>query len=369
MFKNVIGQESQKSVLRNMAIAGRIPHALLLLGKEGFGGLAMAQAFIQYILCENKNDLDACGICKSCSKTLKLIHPDVHYSYPVFGQHVATDFIAEWRKVVLNNPYFSVQQWLNAISNGDNKQGNINKDECLSIIKKLSLKSFEAPYKILVMWLPEYLGKEGNRLLKLIEEPPENTIFLLVAENQDAILSTILSRCQLIRLPPITDKEIQEALIDRYSIPSEQAESIALLSDGNYSEAIFLSHYDENDNTALFLDWMRKCYNGNGIDMIQWSEKIAGGSREAQKFFLRYGLHFMRELVMFKAGMPQSKIKLQQTAMESAVKMAKIISIEQIAPITELFNNAIAAIERNGNGKIVFADASISLHKILRQTN
>jgi DNA polymerase-3 subunit delta' len=369
MFTNVVGQENPKTILRNMVNADRIPHALLLLGKEGFGGLALAQAYIQYMLCENRSATDACGACKACSKTQKMIHPDVHYSYPVFGPHIATDFVAAWRKDVLNSPYFGAQQWLSGISKGENKQGNINKDECLSIIKKLSLKSFEAPFKVLLMWLPEYLGKEGNRLLKMIEEPPENTIFILVAENQEAILPTILSRCQLVKLSPLSDDDIRNALVARISLPEKNAESIAALAEGNFSEAIYLSQYTENDNNALFIEWMRKCYSGNGADIIMLADKIASGSREAQKFFLRYGLHFLRELAMLNAGMKPEKIKLQSSALESAQKMSKIIGLPKIAPIAELFDNAITAIERNGSGRMVFADASIKLHKILRSTN
>ncbi|MFZ4543525.1 MAG: ATP-binding protein [Saprospiraceae bacterium] len=368
MFKNVIGQENQKTLLRSMADANRVPHALLLLAKEGSGALPLAQAFIQYLLCEDKIEHDACGKCKSCAKTQKLIHPDIHYSYPVFGSKIATDFIVQWRTAILENPYQNVQQWLTAISNGENKQGNINKDECLSIIKKLSLKSFESPHKILLMWLPEYLGKEGNRLLKLIEEPPENTIFILVAENQDAILSTILSRCQLVKLPPLNHNEIKDALVNNYGLPAEKAASVSLLADGNFSEAIFLAQHSENDNSALFLEWMRKCYNGNGVDLIQLAEKIASWSRETQKFFLRYGLHFIREYTILKAGVDESKVRLQSAELESARKMTKIIDIQQVTPISDALGNAIAAIERNGNGKIIFADTSIQLHKILRQT-
>lgn len=369
MFTNVVGQAVAKSVLRNMVYSDRIPHALLILGKEGFGGLALAEAFIQYMLCEDRGEYDACGKCRSCSKTTKMVHPDVHYSYPVFGQHVATDFVADWRREVLNNPYFTVQHWLSVISKGENKQGNINKDECLSIIKKLSLKSFEAPLKILLMWLPEYLGKEGNRLLKLIEEPPENTVFVLVAENQEAILSTILSRCQLVKLPPVSEKDIRDALVSGFSLPEKEADTIALLAEGNFAESVNLSQYTENDNNALFIDWMRKCYNGNGVDMVMTSEKIAAGSREDQKFFLRYGLHFMRELAMMQAGIPNERIKLQASALESAQRMSRIINLGKIGPISELFNKAIAGIERNGNVKMIFTDTSISLNKIMRRTN
>jgi DNA polymerase III subunit delta' len=368
MFNNVIGQDSQKLLLRSMVDGNRVPHALLLLGNEGVGGLALALAYIQYLVCENRVAGDACGTCKACNKAAKFVHPDIHYSYPTIGTNkVATDFVVDWRKALNENAYMSANQWLNRISGGENKQGNINKDECVSIVKKLSLKSFESPYKILIMWLPEYLGKEGNRLLKLIEEPPENTIFVLIAENQEAILNTILSRCQLLKLSPIDKDLIKTALVERTSITPIQAEAIAQLTDGNFNEALTLSQFNENDNAMMFLEWMRKCFNGNGVDLIQWADKIAATSREAQKYFLRYGLHFLREFVQLKLTQNPAQVRLLNSELDTAQKMTKVIEIDQIEPIATLFNNAVAAIERNGNGKMIFADASIQLNKILRR--
>jgi DNA polymerase-3 subunit delta' len=351
-----------------MVDSNRVPHALLLLGNEGVGGLALALAYIQYLVCENRTAGDACGSCKACSKAVKLVHPDIHYSYPTIGTNkVATDFVVDWRKALSENAYMSCNQWLNRISGGENKQGNINKDECVSIVKKLSLKSFESPYKVLVMWLPEYLGKEGNRLLKLIEEPPEDTIFVLIAENQEAILNTILSRCQLLKLSPIDKDLIKTALVERVNISESEAEAIAQLTDGNFNDALTLSQHNENDNAMMFLEWMRKCYNGNGVDVIQWADKIAATSREAQKYFLRYGLHFLREYLQLKLTENTARVRLQKNELETAQKMTKVIEIDQIEPIATLFNGAVAAIERNGNGKMIFADASIRLNKILRR--
>lgn len=368
MFKNVIGQAAQKKLLLSMIDSNRAPHALLLLGNEGVGGLPLALAYVQYLVCEQRTEGEPCGTCKACTKAAKFTHPDIHYSYPTVGTNkVATDFVVDWRKALSENPYMNANQWLSKISGGENKQGNINKDECVSILKKLSLKSFESPYKILVMWLPEYLGKEGNRLLKLIEEPPENTIFVLIAENQELILNTILSRCQLVRLSPIDRDVIKSALIENQGIADQQADAIAQLASGNYNEAITLSQYDENDNALLFLEWMRKCYNGNGVDIIQWSEKIAATSREAQKYFLRYGLHFVRELMILKLMGNHYAVRLQKTELETAQKMTAIINMEQIEPLSKLFTESMAAVERNGNGKIIFTDTSIQLNKILRK--
>ncbi|HFB99578.1 MAG TPA: hypothetical protein ENJ53_02125, partial [Phaeodactylibacter sp.] len=239
-FHQVIGQEKTKQTLQSMVTSDRMSHALLFLGGEGSGKLALAFAFAQYVLCTDKQDNDSCGKCSSCLKAAKWIHPDIHYSYPTVGSKmISTHFLPEWRKAMEENPYLNAHQWLQHLG-AENKQGNITKDECVDIIKKLSLKIFEGSHKILIMWLPEYLRKEGNRLLKMIEEPPDNTLFILVAENQEMILNTILSRCQLVKVNQLSDEEVKEALIQRKNVSLEKAAATAHLAEGNYNEALNL---------------------------------------------------------------------------------------------------------------------------------
>jgi len=222
----VIGQEKVKQSLTQLVDAARIPHAMLFLGPAGSGKLAMAIALAQYILCEQKAGGESCGVCRQCLKASKLVHPDLHFSYPFIGSKLTSlEYITQWRSAILDNPYLEVNQWLQLIG-AENKQGNINKDECLRIIKQLSLKSFESDYKILILWLPEYLQKEGNRLLKLIEEPPEKTIFILVAEAQERILNTILSRCQIVKFNALSDELIINGLVGKKTISEEQAAAI-----------------------------------------------------------------------------------------------------------------------------------------------
>ncbi len=368
-FSDIIGQVTQKNLLKGMVDDNRTPHALLLLGKEGVGGLPLALAYVQYLLCENKQNKEtSCGACRACTKNAKMIHPDVHYSYPTIGTgKVATDFISDWRKIIAQNPYMSNNQWLSTISGGENKQGNINKDECVSIVKKLNLKSYESKYKVLIMWLPEYLGKEGNRLLKLIEEPPDDTIFVLIAENQELILNTILSRCQMVKLSPLSNEDITLALTQKLDISATQAGAIAQIADGNFSEALLLSQSSQNDNALLFLEWMRKVYRIDGVEILQWSEKFATAGREAQKYFFRYGLHFIREMMMYKATNSIERVRLQNTELNTAIKMADIIEMEQIEPIMQIFDESIRHIERNANAKILLLDTSIRINKILRK--
>jgi len=365
LFKDIVGQEQVKQLLLRSLNAGRMPHAQLLLGPAGSGKLALALAYAQRILCQNPSEFDSCGECASCNKAEKMIHPDLHYSYPTVGSKVtATSFIAEWRDAVLENPYQNINQWLQSIG-AENKQGNINKDECLNIIRKLSLKSFEGAYKILILWLPEYLGKEGNRLLKLIEEPPENTLFLLVAENQELILNTILSRCQMVKVRAMQEEEIVQGLREHKELSEDQALAIARLSAGNFNEAVNLVEHAENDNAPLFLDWLRICWRGKGEEMVKWVDKFAKIGRENQKHFLQYGLHFLREYTILKIT-GREDVRLLAKEMETAKRMTKVLHLQQIDVLTKLFNDCSYYIERNANPKVLFLDASIQIHKILK---
>src|SRR5580698_5316574 len=243
-FTRVIGQDQVRENLIEMVRQNRLSHALLFLGHEGSGALPMALAFAQYVVCEKRdgNTPDACGVCAACVKASRMVHPDIHFSYPVIPRKagdkpVSSDYSAEWREFVKQYPYGNSYDWLQFIG-AENKQGNITAQECNDIIHKLSLKSFESGYKMLVMWMPEYLGNEGNKLLKLIEEPPADTLFLLVAENESLILQTILSRTQLVKMPLPETVEIEQALIERSGLEQTQARQIAVLCEGNYHEAL-----------------------------------------------------------------------------------------------------------------------------------
>jgi DNA polymerase III subunit delta' len=359
-FNDIIGQASTKQLLRGIIEGGRMPHALLLLAPQGSGGLPLALAYAQYVLCDNRSNGESCGRCANCIKSEKMIHPDIHYSYPTIGpKTVATHVLKEWRAAIAENPYLNVNQWLEKLD-AENKQGNIPVAECTEIVKKLSLKTYEADYKILIMWLPEYLGKEGNRLLKMIEEPPDQTLFILVAENQDLILNTILSRCQLVKAAPLSYEDLKNGLILR-GVTSGEAEAIAPLADGDFNAAVTLARQSENDNAHRFLEWMRKCY----ADLVNWTEDFSKTGREKQKLFLRYGLHFLRELLILTTT-GNENLRLRGTELATALKMKAIITFEKIEPMAQLFDECSYHIERNANPKVLFLDASIRMHKILR---
>jgi len=365
-YSDIIGQARAKQFLRQLSHSERVPHALLLLGSAGNGSLPLALAFAQALQCESTFGEDGgCGVCNACRKTSVWAHPDVHFSYPTVGANaVSTDFLKPWRAALNETPYMDVNQWLQRLE-ADNKQGNITTAECNAIIKKLSLKTFEGRYKILLMWLPEHLGKEGNRLLKLIEEPPEKTVFLLVAENADMVLNTILSRCQLIKTDILSDEEITIGLQQKQQLGADRAAQIAFLAGGDFGLAQIQAVTSENDDARLFLDWLRKCWRGNGVEMVQWIEQFAQLGRENQKQFLQYGLHFLREMLQLIVS-GNTQLRLRAEEMTIAQNMVKVLSFEKIDALSTLFNENIYYVERNANPKILFLNTSIEINKILK---
>jgi DNA polymerase-3 subunit delta' len=365
-FKEVIGQEQSKKLLSGMVYQQRVPHALMILSKTGEGSLAMGLAMAQMLQCEQPAADDACGTCPACLKSARFVHPDIHFSFPTIGTNaVSTDFLDQWREKVTGSPYFDVNTWLQHIG-ADNKQGNITKAECLAIVRKLSLQIFEGRHKVLLMWLPEYLGTEGNRLLKLIEEPPENTVFILIAEDDSLILNTILSRCQLVKLSRLSDEGLAAALVEREGVAPGRATHLAFLSDGDYFKACNLSVNEANDDATLLLDWLRKCWRGNGVELISVAEQLAKLGRENQKQFLQYAVHFLRELLVLSVS-GQSKLRLSAEETAAAANMSKVIDWPRIEAISNILSDNIYHIERNANPKILFLDTGIKLHNIMNQ--
>ncbi len=367
LFSNIVGQEKVKGSLISLGRSQKVPHALLFLGPEGSGNLALALAFAQYLLCDQPQEFDSCGRCSHCLKAHKLIHPDLHFSFPAIGRNAISDhFLQEWRAKILENPYLSLNDWLRAVAGEKpNLQGNINKEECLNIIRKLGLKPFESERKVLVLWLPELLKKEGNRLLKIIEEPPEGTYFLLVAEDQEQILNTILSRCQLVKVGRITEAEMVEKLTTDGLAKPGQADQIALFAGGNFNEALKLAANHSNDHAQIFLDWLRKTYMGNGVQLVKWAENMANLNKEEQKFFFLYGLHFFREFLLLKYS-AQIPNRLSPDDRAAALKMKQLLEIGQIEEIIKVLSDAVKALERNGNQKLVFLNSSIAVKQIFK---
>ncbi len=396
LFTDIIGQKDLKAQLVQMLQQNRLSHALLFLGKEGSGALPMALAFTQYIVCDNNGinrkkavaaepslfgepiepepinqstiqPTDACGTCPACIKAAQLIHPDIHFSYPVITQKtgdkpVSTDFIVQWREFISENPYGNNYDWLQHIG-AENKQGNITAHECNDIIRKLSLKSFESGYKILLMWMPELLGKEGNKLLKLIEEPPPDTLFILVAENESLILPTILSRTQLIKIPMLQPEEIKEALEIRENIPAPKALQIAMSSEGNYHEALQQLQHADDDWEVLLRDWLNSIIKTGPAAQVKWIEEAAKLGREKQKQFLRYFTHLLQQAIRLSI-MPGS-IPDDSTHTDFALRLNRLCDLAQKEAIAEELDKASYYIERNANAKMLFHALTIRLYHII----
>ena len=392
-FRDVIGQESVKQHLVEMVQHNRLSHALLFLGKEGSGALPLALAFAQYIICHKvanaapagpslfgEGDIepvsfpaDSCGECPACTKAAGLVHPDVHFTFPVItkkaGQPpLSADYITDWREFINLYPYGNVYDWLQAIG-AENKQGNITAAECNDIIRKLSLKSFESPYKILILWMPEYLGKEGNKLLKLIEEPPANTLFILVAENEAQILSTILSRCQLVKVPALEKEAVETALQSRNGITGEAAGRIAAISEGNYREALHLLQHADEDFYNLLRDWLNAAIRNRPIAQVKVVEEISRLGRENQKQFLKYFTHLLQQAIKLQVltGDPREERlnALSPNEQDFTQRLNKAAGLEQQQAIVEELDKAAYYIERNANAKILFHALTIRLHHIV----
>ena len=370
-FKNIIGQEEVKQRLIQSAKDGRISHAQLFMGPEGSGNLALAIAYAQFIACKNKGEDDSCGTCPSCLKYQGLVHPDLHFAYPITSAkegETSTLYLAEWREELARNPYMNMFYWISIIGK-ENQQGVISKFESAEIMRKLSLTSFDGGFKVMIIWMPEKMNQaSANKLLKILEEPTDKTLFLLVTENADQLLPTIISRTQLVKVNRISDEDMIKALMKRESLSEDEASRIAYLSEGNYNEAQHLikNADEENFNFVQFRTWMRLCFGKDVLKNIHWVEGIATIGREKQKNFLAYAMSMTRETLMVSYG-DASLIRLRGEELEFVKKFSPFIHGENCIQITEELNRAIRDIERNANPKILFTDLSLKLMTLLKQ--
>lgn len=370
-FLDIPGKKEEKQFLINQVQGGRIPHAQLFMGKEGFGGLPMALAFASYILCTEKLDNDSCGECAACKKASKNMHPDLHFSFPVVKykdlkreETTSNEFLSIWRKALDENPFMSSNQWFKAMS-AENTTPNINVKECNEVIRKLSLMSFESEYKILIMWLPEYLGKEGNRLLKLIEEPPAKTVIIFVTQNIELILPTILSRCQLIKLKPFEHDEIKEFLVNKLDVGLDKAIQVANMSEGNLCLAQSVSQNENNDFSEMLISWLRICYKSDPIELQAWYEGISKLTKDDICSFLEYGLHFFRQFLLWSHSGGQIK-NLTTKEIEVIEKMSSVINAAKAEAIAHVIDAQIGVIYRNVNIKIMLLTDSLTIGDIMK---
>ncbi len=369
LFKEIIGQQAVKERLVRSYKEGRISHAQLFLGPQGSGSLPMALAYAQFISCTNKSEDDSCGACSSCVKYNKLVHPDLHFVYPVAlsaNVKTSTDVAVEWREAFLDNPYITLFSWFEQLA-AENKQAVIGTEESGEILRKLSLTTYEAEYKIMIIWQAEKMNPSAaNKLLKILEEPPDKTLFLLVCENEDQLLRTIVSRTQLIKINKIKDVDLMEALVSLHGQTTEAAEKISHLADGNYSEALLLISENENagQNLASFQKLMRASIKFDPKAVISWIEEINAGGRERQKNFLNYALHILRESAMMNYG-DDSLVKLSADEQEFVKKFSPFIHGANIERFIEELNKAHFHMERNASAKILFMDLAFKFNELL----
>lgn len=372
-FRDVIGQEAAKARLIQEVHEGRIPHAQLICGPEGIGKMPLAIAYARFVCCTNRGETDACGTCPSCTKFNKLVHPDVHFVFPIVKsakgkKEVCDDYIADWRQFVINNPYFGMSHWLNEMD-AENSQAIIYAKESDEIVRKLSLKSSEGGYKVVILWLPEKMHAVcANKLLKLLEEPPEKTIFLLISEAPDMILGTILSRAQRFNLKKIDEQSITAVLEKKYGIQPQESQAIAHLANGDFIKALETIHLNEEKQLFfdLFVSLMRLSYQRKIKEMKLWSEQVAGMGRERQKSFLEYCQRMVRENFIYNLHNPNlSYMTLDEQ--NFATRFSPFINERNVMGMMDEMSEAQKHVQQNVNAKMVFFDFSLKMIVLLKQ--
>ena len=375
LFSEIVGHDDLKKRLIQSVNENRVAHAQLFVGTEGSGKMALAIAYAQYINCQNRTESDSCGVCPSCKKYMSLSHPDLHFIFPTAtNKSVKKDpesdlFLAEWREYFSDcQGYVNLSEWFDKLDI-ENKQGIINVRDASTVIRKLSFKSYESEYKVVILWMPEKLNVfSANKLLKLIEEPPEKTLFLLVAENQEEVLSTIRSRCVLVKVPRLDTAVIKDALVEKCGCSEQLALDAATMSNGSWPLAKRFSN--DIDNEMLYADtfrkWMRYCFKGAVPELIDFvANEIKGLGREKQKALLEYGLNIFHCSLLINNNI-SSAVMLTSAEKTFAQNFAPYINMKNVTQICALFEESINQIVRNANAQLVFMDDSLKMSKLLR---
>lgn len=365
-FANIPGHFEIKKDLISLVENHRLPHALIFTGPKGNGKLSLALALASYIQCKGNKESDKCGKCIACKKTDKLIHPDINFVIPTISAGKkslpSSEFVTQWREMILENQFVDIHDWMKYIG-AENKQPNIAKVSIEELVNSFNFKVFEGNKKISIIWYSEFLGYEGNRILKLIEEPPHDSLIILIAEDSTKVLPTILSRCQIIKAPPFKDEELIE-WAQGISTESNLSQLVSI-AEGNISSLNNLLKEDINDLFDELLNWFRLCYQGKSVDLVPFSDRFSRKSKDNQKYFFRYGLTFL-EHVLKSYYLPREEIKLVDDEFNSMMKIRNVLSEEKIYLIIDDFNKNIRFLERNANAKLLIFTSSIKLHQILK---
>jgi len=373
LFSSIPGLEEVKEKIIQAIRNNHLAHALLFHGPDGSPNLKMALALATYLHCANPGDQDACGVCPACQKMAKLVHPDINFAFPLPGEvkedeeeKKKVDYVASFRNFAINTPYSSVSDWI-YYNDFEKKQLNISKGAARQIIKTLSLKSFEGGYKIMLIWSPEFMHTAAaNALLKILEEPAEKTIFLLVTSQPEQLLTTILSRTQKIMIRAFSDEEVMVHLVNEGFCSREVATQIAPLADGNMREAYRMIDQVQDENTSLIRDWFRVCYSIQVNEMMLFVENFSGRDKEAQKSLLLSAINVIREVLLDKS----QRFELMRSADSDRDFIHKlgenVLDEDKLVKIYEILNQAYYYLERNANAKILFADISFKIARILK---
>ena len=372
LFKDIIGQEEAKERLIREAKEGKIAHARLFCGNEGVGKLPLAIAYAQYLSCEHPTDNDSCGVCPNCVKYNKLIHPDLHFVFPVIKKKnkdtISDDYLQEWREILNSSPYFNLNMWLKEMG-AENQQAQIYVKESDEIIRKLNLKSSQGGYKVMIMWLPEKMNVEcSNKLLKLLEEPPTQTIFILISEEPDMLLPTIQSRVQRFNIHAIDKEKIAETLCLNYGLEPNDAKNIAHRCQGNFLKALETIHLNEDNQFYFeeFVNLMRLAYQRKIREIKQWSDNIAAIGRERQKNFLAYIQRMLRESFIYNFHTPDISY-LSGEEQKFSSRFSPFINEGNVISIMEELSIAEQHIGQNVNAKMVFFDLALKMIVLLVQ--
>lgn len=370
-FASIPGSAYIKQKLIQSVREGKMPHAQLFEGKEGALNLPMALAYATYIHCQNKTETDVCGVCAACSKNLKYIHPDTTFVFPLANikadkdeDRFKADMLKSWRQFLLEQPFGNLNDWANFYG-GEDKQALISREESREIIKTLSLKPFESAFKVMIIWQPEFMHPSAaNGILKIVEEPPPNTFFLLVTNAADRLLPTIISRTQIVQVPLLSDQEIENHLQQKTKLDESSISEIVQLADGNLNLALKLIDQEENNNHEVFSKWMRSCFKKDYARLLEFTDEFNELDKQRQRIFLQYSLSMLRESILHLAGAKDIH-RTKGNELKFIQDFSKVLDVEKIEKSNQLISEASYFLERNGSAKMIFFDLSLQLSKTI----
>lgn len=370
-FSSIPGLSDVKAILTEAVRTNHTAHAQLFVGMEGTLNLPLALAYATYLHCENKSGDDACGICSACSKNAKFIHPDTHFVFPLSNvkgdkdeERFKAEILKSWRSFLTDQPFGILDDWTNFYG-GEDKQALISREESREIIKSLSLKPFESPHKVMIIWQPELMHPSAaNGILKILEEPPPHTYFLLVTNAADRLLPTIISRTQIVTVPLLADDDVENYLVEKHAVDNARARKIAQLADGNINLAIKLLEKEEDNNAQQFTEWMRACFKKNYGSLVSIADYYHGLDKLSQRNLMNYSINMLRETMLHLSG-ANAIHRTRGDELKFVQDFSKVMSIEKVEKSFSLINEASYHLERNGSAKMIFLDLSLKLSRAL----